>query len=173
MAAPVQAWATTLGLAAMPPRAPVDSSAHRLAIAEVFARYGIAHDEGDAAAMSDLFTETAVLEVSMAGPVFQRVAGRVAIVANFATVFAQQTDQRRHAISNICLDAATGGTARAAAYGLVSAAIDRDLRLAASCIYTADLLLGQDGLWRFARLWIGLDLYTGAAPRVDPATLLP
>lgn len=173
MAALAQAWASALGLAPVPPRDPGGDPAHQLAIAEVFARYGIAHDEGDETAMADLFTEAAVLEVSQAGPVFQRVAGRAAIVANFAAVFAQQTDQRRHAISNICLDAMAGGIARAAAYGLVSAATGRDLRLAASCIYSADLQLGPDGLWRFARLWIGLDLYTGTAPRVDPATLLP
>lgn len=164
-----QSWASRYGLLSLPPRQPIDaqSVAARTAIGELFARYGIAHDEVDEAAMADVFCIDGVLEVSIAGPVFDRHQGRAAVVANFAQVAATQSDQRRHAVCNVEITFQNERQATARAYGLVSAANGDELALVVSCAYTADLTLGDDGLWRFARLWIGMDDYAGQAPGTD------
>jgi ketosteroid isomerase-like protein len=166
--APTRAWASRAGLLALPPRTPVrpEDVATRQAVAELFARYGIAHDEVNGAAMVDLFTPGAVLEVSIAGPVFERHEGAAAITANFERVAATQSDQRRHAFANIEVTP-MGRTASARAYGIVSAADAGGIGLCVACAYTADLALCDDGLWRFARLWIGMDHYAGTAPGTD------
>jgi len=163
---PEQRWASAAGLLSLPPRQAVtpETLSARISIAELFARYGIAYDELDAGAMLDLFVSEAVLEVSLAGPPFERHEGRNRILANFAAVAAEQGDQRRHTISNIEVSLETADRACARAYGLVSAAGEAKLHLAVACVYVARLVCGADGLWRFERLWIGMDDYAGHAP---------
>ncbi|WP_176086142.1 nuclear transport factor 2 family protein [Martelella sp. HB161492] len=166
---PVQAWASRAGLLTLPPRQPVtpDGVAVRLAIGELFARYGIAHDEVDHAAMVELFAEDAELKVSIAGPPFETHHGAAAIAANFGRVAATQSDQRRHAITNIETAVIESGRAQCRAYGIVSAADAEGIRLVVSCAYEAECRLGGDGLWRFSKLWIGMDTYRGHAPGTD------
>lgn len=166
---PRQGWASETGILQLSARCPIDAdgAADFVAVSQVFARYGIAHDEVDALAMADLFAPDAVLEVSLAGPPFERHDGRDRIVANFCAVAATQQDQRRHAVTNIELTHTSSNTASARAYGIVSAANGESLTLAASCVYTADLQKDADGLWRFNRLWIGMDDYAGKAPGAD------
>jgi|GEM_PF-2003196 len=161
-----QRWASAAGLLSLPARQAVgpDTLAARIAIGELFARYGLAYDEVNAEALSDLFTAEAVLEVSLAGPPFERHQGRDAILANFAAVAAIQNDQRRHAISNVEIGMTGRDRATARAYGLISATDGMDLRLAVACVYAAGVALEPDGLWRFERLWIGMDDYAGPAP---------
>lgn len=136
-------------------------------IADVFARYGIAHDEADIAAMEDLFTIDATLEVSLGGPPFQRITGRADILGNFLTVLQTQADQRRHCVTNLVATPSGPNAADAHAYGLVSAAAGQDLQLAAACAYQARLVRENDALWRFERLWIGMDNYSGHAPGTE------
>lgn len=166
---PTQAWATNAGLFPMPNRQLVvpETIAARLAINELFARYGIAHDEIDLVAFGEVFADDGILEVSIAGPVFERHRGRAEIIANFERVAGTQSDQRRHAITNIELSNVTETSAEARAYGIVTAADPDGVRVTVSCCYTADVTLCTDGLWRFARLWIGMDFYTGHAPGTD------
>lgn len=166
---PTQGWASTAGLFSLPQRQPVtiDSMQHWIAISEVFARYGIAHDEIDMVAMGDVFAEDGILEVSIAGPVFDRHVGRAAITENFKFVASTQSDQRRHAISNLEISVLDVNRAEARAYGIVTSADSDGIRLAVSCVYTAELICNADGLWRFAKLWIGMDIYTGRAPRTN------
>lgn len=166
---PKQAWASANGLLDLPPRVPITAQtvADRLAIQELFARYGIAHDEVNETAMSDLFTEDAILDVSLGGPPFDRLSGRDAITENFHKVAATQTDQRRHAITNIEMTFSSTHSANARAYGVVPAAEGSDIRMVVSCAYTAEAIRCPDDLWRFSRLWIGMDTYVGHAPGAD------
>ncbi|MBL1421417.1 MAG: nuclear transport factor 2 family protein [Alphaproteobacteria bacterium] len=166
---PKQGWASTAGLFTLPHRQQItaDSMQHWIAISEVFARYGMAHDEIDIPAMGDVFAEDGILEVSIAGPVFERHVGRAAIMKNFKFVTSTQSDQRRHAISNLEISMSEDSRAEARAYGIVTSADSDGIRLAVSCVYTAELVYNADGLWYFARLWIGMDIYTGRAPGTD------
>lgn len=159
----------TAGLLRLPARTPVlqDDAATFAAISQLFARYGIAHDEVDTDAMQDVFTAQAELSVSLAGPPFETHRGRDAIVTNFARIAATQNDQRRHAISNVEITSLGPTRVSARAYGLVSGADAQGLRLAAACVYAATAACGADGIWRFDRLWIGMDDYAGTAPGTE------
>ncbi|EUB98163.1 hypothetical protein PMI07_006477 [Rhizobium sp. CF080] len=167
--APSRGWASGFGLLAPRARRPLTASDTLIImeVTDVFARYGIAHDEADMATMEDLFTADATLEVSLGGPPFQRISGRPEILKNFLTVLETQADQRRHCITNLIVTSNEPDAADAHAYGLVSAAAGRELQLAAACAYQARLARENDGLWRFKRLWIGMDNYCGHAPGTE------
>ncbi len=146
--------------------APVVDPATFLAIQGTFARFGIAHDEGREAPLLSLFTPDAVLEVAEAsGTPFQTVRGRKAIVANFLNVFGQQKDQRRHAMTNLVIEALNGNSATALCYGIVTVA-NGALLIGATVFYSADLRRDTGGRWRFARFFIGMDAYTTPKPVV-------
>lgn len=164
---PRQAWASKDGAVAIGPNAaPVASALDMLLISQAFARYGMAHDEGLGAVLATLFTADAMVEVADGnGKPFQTVTGHAAVIANFANTFGQQADQRRHCIGNVLVEEATATTARALAYGLVSVAAGGGLILGAAVIYTARLRK-EGGVWKFARLFIGMDAYTTPKPRV-------
>ena len=167
---PAQAWAHKEGRVNMRLHgaAPVrpDPMAYLL-IQEAFARYGIAHDEARIDVLRTLFTKNAVLEVAEghAKP-FQTVTGREAMMKNFQSVLAQQADQRRHCITNVILERLTEDEASALAYSIVTVAAD-GLLLGASVFYAADLRREADGVWRFSRIFIGMDAYTTPKPAVS------
>ena len=167
--APRQAWAHKDGRIAMrkhgagPKR--IDPENY-IAIHEVFSRFGMAHDEAQIEVLRSLFTEDAVLEVADgSGTPFQTVKTRDAIVANFANVLSQQTDQRRHCMTNVLIESLSAKQAQALAYGVVTAAAD-GLILGASVYYAADLRREADGMWRLSRFFIGMDYYAGKKPTV-------
>jgi hypothetical protein len=164
---PPQAWATKDKAVNIGPNAaPVGGALDMLMIQQCFARYGMGHDEGLGAVLSTLFTHDAVVEVADGqGTPFQVVRGHDAVVANFANTFGQQGDQRRHCFTNIIVEEATASHARALAYALVSVAARGSLILGAAVIYTADLRK-EAGLWKFARLFIGMDAYATPKPKV-------
>jgi ketosteroid isomerase-like protein len=166
---PRQAWAHRDGRIALhkqgagPRTVP---AATTLAIQDAFSRFGMAHDEVQFEVLRSLFTEDAVLEVADgSGTPFQVVKTRDAIVANFANVLGQQVDQRRHCITNVLIESLKGNLAQALAYGIVTVAAD-GLLLGATVYYSADLRREADGLWRFARFFIGMDYYAGKKPKV-------
>lgn len=164
---PRQAWATKDGAVKIGPNAaPVTSALDMLLIQQAFARYGMAYDEGLSPVLATLFTQDAAVEVAegSARP-FQKVEGLKAILANFSNTFGQQADQRRHCFSNIIVEEATETTARALAYALVSVASHGGLIISVAVIYTANLRK-EGGLWKFSRLFIGMDVYTLPKPKV-------
>jgi hypothetical protein len=63
----------------------------------------------------------------------------------------------------------TAGTATALAFSIVSRAAD-GLTLGASVIYTARLRREDDGCWRFAYFFIGMDTYAGEKPAAGDKT---
>lgn len=163
---PRQAWAHRDGkIAIRPNRPPVADAIDMLMIQDAFGRYGIAYDEGQGPVLASLFTDDAVVEVAegSAKP-FQSLRGHAAIIANFANAFGQQRDQRRHCFSNIVVEQVSGGEALVLAYAIVTVAAN-GLTLGATVIYTTKLRK-QDGVWRFAYMFIGMDAYTTPKPKV-------
>jgi len=174
--APAQAWAHREGLVHLQPLGDAAASwapeavVARLRIAETFYRFAIGHDEARIDVLESCFAPEGVLQVAQAhAEPFATHRGRAAVGAALAHVIGQQADQRRHLISNIVVESLDATQARALAYGLVSGAgADYGLRLGASVIYTADLVLEADGCWRFARFFIGMDAYAGSKPVPPP-----
>lgn len=166
---PEQAWAHKDGRVDLGPQVAIPTThdpLDRMAIAEAFYRFGIAHDEARLDVLESCFTGDAILEVIEAGRPQARFEGREALLAGVGSVIAQQDDQRRHCITNVVTDRLEGDEARAVAYGLVAVA-DARIDFAASVIYSADLRREDDRVWRFARLMIGMDLYVGKKPELD------
>jgi ketosteroid isomerase-like protein len=163
---PRQAWAHRDGkIALRANRAPVADALDMLMIQETFGSYGMAYDEGQQAVLASIFTDDAVVEVAegSAKP-FQSVHGHAGILANFANTFGQQGDQRRHCFSNILIEQVEGNEALVLAYGIVTVAAN-GLTIGATVIYTTRLRK-QDGIWRFAYMFIGMDAYTTPKPKV-------
>ena len=160
-----QAWAHADGRVKLMPNAHLPGSAEDiLAIHQIFARYGIAYDEGQNDVLRSLFTDDAVVEVAEAsGTPFQRLAGIEHIAANFAETFRQQGDQRRHCITNVTVEAIGGDEAVALAYGIV---LVNGLEIGAAVIYDTRLRK-VDGLWKFTMFFIGMDAYAGVKPKVE------
>jgi hypothetical protein len=161
--APPQAWAHRQGKISIKPLAPADWSpaalAARAQIADAFYRFGICHDEARVEVLVSCFTEDVVFEVARAeAQGFAFFRGRAALFDGLTNVIAGQGDQRRHAISNVVVEALDldAGQATALAYGVVTVAAD-GLRVGTSVIYTADLVREADGCWRFSYFYIGMD----------------
>lgn len=169
MGHPAQAWAHRTGLVdlALNSACTVATVADRLAIQDVFARYGVAYDEGRSDVILSVFTEDALLEVTeaRAEPHVTRRGSRT-IADQMATVFQHQADQRRHIITNVTFEDLQSDSARCLAYGIVTVAND-GLSVGATVIYSTELEKGADGRWRFSRMLIGMDGYAGNKPKPD------
>jgi hypothetical protein len=141
--------------------------ADRLAIQGMFARWGMAFDEGRSDVVRSLFTQDA--EFSVLSGEYRTdpnakppsASGKDAIVALVAKVWSQQGDQRRHLLSNIIIEKLSRNEATADAYALVAVA---GHRLEVSVVYTCNLRREADGAWRFSRMVIGMDTVGGGAP---------
>lgn len=138
-----------------------DSALDRLLIQEAFARWGIAHDEGQLEVVRSLFTKDGEVQVMLGSKeLLDSANGADNVVKMVANSLGQQQDQRRHAMTNIVIDKLTKNEASAIAYGIVTLAND-GLTLGASVIYHGELKKEADGVWRFSKFVIGMDYYAG------------
>ena len=169
---PRQAWAHVDGKVRMlelHKRSVINDPMTWLQVQDAFGRFGMAHDEGCFDVLDSLFTDDAVLEVADGhGKPFSRVEGRPNLIRTFRTVFSQQTDQRRHCMTNVLIEELTASTCKALAYGVVTCAAD-GLFLGATVIYSGELRRGDDGHWRFNYFFIGMDTYAGKKPDTSRA----
>ena len=139
----------------------------RLMIQEVFSRWGIAFDEGRADVIASLFDSDGVLEtLEGSGTPTLTVKGAQQIGAAMAGFQKKQGDQRRHAMTNVVIESLGGGKAVALAYSIVTATTGGKLFLASSVIYRGELAKGADGVWRFSRFVIGMDIYVRDEPQI-------
>jgi uncharacterized protein (TIGR02246 family) len=165
---PPQHWASKLGLVDLQVHGVAlesNSVLDRLLIQEAFYRWGMAWDEARLEVVRSLFTKDGELVITRgsAQPLSRHV-GRDAI-AQYVDAAAQiQSDQRRHAMTNVVIDRLTASEATALAYGIVTIAAN-GLSLGATVIYNAELRKEADGVWRFLKFVIGMDDYVsgGAA----------
>jgi hypothetical protein len=162
-AEPRQSWAHVDGVVQLKKNGTKidnESAVNRLLIQEAFARWGIAHDEGQLEVVRSLFTSDGEVQVLLGSKqLLDSAKGVDNIVKMVANSLAQQHDQRRHAMVNIVIDKLTTNQASAIAYGIVTLAND-GLTLGASVIYQGELKK-QAGVWRFSRFVIGMDHYAG------------
>lgn len=159
---PEQAWASKYGRVKLGPHGKIDlqTVADRMEIQDLFARWGVAHDEGRTDVIGTLFTVDGQIEV-VEGPVTRaKFQGRETIVQEIGRVFKFQADQRRHCVTNVMIDNLVDGTADCIAYCVCTV---NGLDMAASVIYSAKARI-EDGVWRLSSLLIGLDSYAGTPP---------
>jgi hypothetical protein len=166
-AAPQRGWAHSIGLINLKPAGQaleLGSVVDRLAIQEVFARWGIAYDEGLMDVIASLFTADGIFQVEIGSsePIV-KAAGRDDILKTVSFAMKQQGDQRRHAISNIVIEDLTATHATVIAYGIVVTVGDQS-SIGGTVVYSGNLVHGKDGVWRLEKLIIGMDSYAGTPP---------
>jgi hypothetical protein len=115
---PEQAWAHKYGRVNLGPHTKIDlqSVADRLEIQDLFARWGVAHDEGRTDVIGSLFTADGQLEVVEGPATRAKSQGRANIEQEIGRVFKFQADQRRHCVTNVLIDNLADGKADCIAY---------------------------------------------------------
>ncbi|MEC7762329.1 MAG: nuclear transport factor 2 family protein [Pseudomonadota bacterium] len=161
---PPQHWASNAGIVAVEPNTTVigaEQVADVLNIQQAFSRWGVYYDEGRSDLVPTLFTETGkTLTYLGSGDTIATNEGHEAIATYIDSSLAGQLDQRRHVLTNFLIDELTETTASATAYGTVIKAAD-GLSVGAMVYYAGELEKGEDGVWKFATLEIGIDDYAG------------
>jgi len=121
-------------------------------VEQLFATYAWSMDGKEFELFDEVFSEDSTFVVSIAGEVAASFEGRAATVDFIRTTTIEQTDQRRHVITNVRL---AGSKATATLTLLV---VDNGELILKSCgVYTVDLVQ-ENGAWRFGAMDLALDL---------------
>jgi hypothetical protein len=121
-------------------------------VQQLFSTYAWSMDSKEFELFDEVFSEDATFVVSIAGDVAASFEGRGPLVDFIRTTTLEQTDQRRHVITNVRL---AGSKATATLTLLV---VDNGELILKSCgVYAVDLVQ-ENGEWRFGAMDLALDL---------------
>ena len=128
----------------------------KLAIHELLGRGALAYDERDLPTLESGFMPDASLSMRIAGgDLIGPFEGRDAIMKLFTDSMAEQTDVRRHVVSNIFFD--ESGTLPIAISNLTLVATENgEIKLLTAGLYR-DSMVQNNGQWRIASRHIELD----------------
>ena len=122
------------------------------AVSQLFSTYAWSMDSKEFELFDEVFSEDATFVVSIAGDEVAAFEGRGPLVDFIRTTTLEQTDQRRHVITNVRL---SGSQATATLTLLV---VDNGELIVKSCgVYTVDLVQ-ENGALRFGAMDLALDL---------------
>jgi hypothetical protein len=158
---PRPGWASTDRLVNL--ERPVSSLAghdplDRVLAGETLYRFAFAYDEQDREALSDCFTDNAVLSATTAGEHdFGTYTGRDEVIGWLTAYWGKTVDQRRHIVTNVTVDRQTDRSAHVTAMLLVTAAENGQFRPVTAGLYVADVAKELDGVWRLGRFNLGFD----------------
>ena len=130
----------------------------KLEICELLARSAYALDQRQLEVLEDTFSPGASFVIDIAGVDGEvSFAGRDAIMGLMKDSMAQQSDQRRHVISNVFFE--SEGDARAVAVSniTITSVEDGAIRLVTTGLYR-DEVTREGGQWRIAGRRIELDM---------------
>jgi 3-phenylpropionate/cinnamic acid dioxygenase small subunit len=129
----------------------------RLAIHEFLARAAYAYDVRDVTLLESGFAPDASLTMRVAGgDLIGPFEGREAIMGLMTGSMAEQTDVRKHVISNVFIDEEDGEVSATSFLTLI-ATEGGETRLLSVAIYRDTLVRGDAGNWLLARRHIELD----------------
>lgn len=129
----------------------------RLMIMETLNRYAWGYDSRDLELMGATFGESASFTIELAGSAgWGPYVGRREIVAWLAEVMAQQTDQRRHCLSNLIFRSLQPHTAVVDSFLSLTAAEAGKVRLVCTGTYR-DEMIKTGGEWLIQRKLLRLD----------------
>ena len=145
----------------MPAAAPVPDPASRTAIEELLARAAYALDEREDAMLAACFAEDAVFSLRIAGgDLVGPFAGREGIMGLMRGAWGEQTDQRRHAVSNVfflpAAEATIDGAVPVVSYLTLLATENGAAELLCTGVYRDEVKLSEDG-WELVRRHLDLD----------------
>jgi len=141
----------------MSPRTDTDVPADPFAVRETPARYALALDQHDPAALTDVLTEDATWTFTLTGTAGTGpITGREAILDFVRRATDGQSDRRRHHLTNVVVRSADAGAAVVQAYLMLTS----NAGGVASVVMTGRYTFGLrhvDDAWRIAELLLDLD----------------
>ena len=129
----------------------------RLAIHEFLARAAYAYDVRDVPLLESGFAEDASLSMRIAGgDLIGPFEGREAIMGLMTGSMEEQSDVRKHVISNVFIDEGDDGIVATSFLTLI-ATENGETRLLSAGVYRDTLVQGAGGDWQLVRRHIELD----------------
>lgn len=130
----------------------------RDALEQLFAQYGWPMDTREFAVLKEVFAKDASFTVSVTGgDTHGPVVGRDEIYDFVVGIVSQQTDQRRHVITNHRIVSDDGQTATATATLTLVVVDDGAIELKSSGLYRCEVVQ-EDGALRFKSMHLTLDV---------------
>ncbi len=131
--------------------------ADRDAIEELFARYAWGMDSRQFQFTRDTFASDARFTLDIVGEAaIEPLEGGQAIGDFIENTTREQTDQRRHVITNLHVEDEQADTATAIAYLSLMVTDGGELRAQATGVYTTEVAQ-EGGGWRFRKMHLSLD----------------
>jgi hypothetical protein len=135
-----------------------DMLAERVLIAERMYRYGWAFDERQIDALSECFTDRATWQASIMGTSSTGpFNGRSEIISFMKGFWPNQSDQRRHNITNVIVESQSEKTVNVMAYLVLMSASEQGLKPVTTGFYKVEMIK-LDGIWKIQNLLVGFDL---------------
>ena len=132
--------------------------ADKQGVTELLNRAGVAYDVGDSDFLSDMFApDGAVFEMTISGGDPIVFEGSQAIAELFSGAMQEQTDQRRHVVTNLYFENETDAAITAISYLVLISVENGKLSVLSTGIYTDHCVL-VDGHWKIQRRSLALDL---------------
>ena len=132
--------------------------ADKQAVTELLNRAGVAYDTADTQFLTEMFVDDgAVFHMTIAGGDIIPFEGKETIGKLFTDSLTEQTDQRRHVITNIYFKNETVDSITAISYLVLVAVENGALAVLSSGMYTDDCV-NQDGEWKLQKRRLDLDL---------------
>lgn len=130
--------------------------ADRSAIEDLFARYAWGMDSRQFHFTNDTFAEDAEFTLDIQGTAAIEPLRGSGIGEFIESTTREQTDQRRHVITNVHLEDAGEDEAKAIAYLTLMVTENGELHAQATGVYTTRVAR-SGGVWRFAHMHLDLD----------------
>lgn len=132
--------------------------ADKQAVTELLNHAGVAYDVGDTQFLIDMFVDgDAQFHMTIAGGDLIEFNGKDTIAGLFTDSMQEQTDQRRHAITNIYFQNETDTSITAVSYLILITVENGALTVLSSGMYTDDIVQVGDG-WKIQKRRLDLDL---------------
>jgi hypothetical protein len=132
--------------------------ADKQAVTELLNQAGVAYDTGDTDFLTNMFVDDgALFHMTIAGGDIIPFEGKETISKLFTDSLTEQTDQRRHCITNIYFQNETDDSITAISYLVLIAVENGQLNVLSSGVYTDDCVL-QGGEWKLQKRRLDLDL---------------
>ena len=132
--------------------------ADKQAVTELLNQAGVAYDTADTDFLREMFVnDGALFHMTIAGGDIIPFEGKATIGKLFADSLEEQTDQRRHVITNIYFTNETDNSVTAISYLVLITVENGALSVISSGVYTDDCVL-QGGEWKLQKRRLDLDL---------------
>jgi len=127
-------------------------------IEETICQFAWGYDTANDDLMSDVFTDDAVLTIAITGAdPFPPFEGKEGLMGLFKGALAEQTDQRRHVVSNFIFESEGPSEAKVVSYLTLIATADGATSLLSAGVYHDELVKDGNGKWRITKRHIALD----------------